>query len=294
MGGSTSLTWGHSCGKFDPTIAVTHTLNQIAAGADQMMNTMTNAATAAIAALPALILQRANPGLYDLFQNALLRAEATLELATKSCEQMEAEIAAGKNPYADLITLSKGSDWKLEMGIGGNDVVSAKKSVETSNGSNGVPWIGGKAGGNGQPVLRFTGDIVDGTYAEIYQDVAPLDGLSARYGKFFVTGNHEYMCGVEEWIKEMRKMGFTVLLNDHCIIQHGQSRLLVGGVVDYSASSIYGHVSDPVKLWEMVMGRMLKSYSHINLKAYTARPRRVLICSSQVIPMADSLPWEIG
>ena len=34
------------------------------------MNAMTTAATAAIAALPALILQRANPGLYDLFQNA--------------------------------------------------------------------------------------------------------------------------------------------------------------------------------------------------------------------------------
>jgi integrating conjugative element protein (TIGR03755 family) len=164
LGGSASLTWGHRCGKFDPTVSVTHTLNQIAAGADQMMNAMTNAATAAIAALPALILQRANPGLYDLFQNALLRAEATLELATKSCEQMEAEIAAGKNPYADLITLSKGSDWKLEMGIGGNDVVSAKKSVETSNGSNGVPWIGGDAGGSGQPEPKFTGDIVEAGY----------------------------------------------------------------------------------------------------------------------------------
>ena len=39
---------------------------------------------------------------------------------------MEAEIAAGKNPYADLITLSKGNDWKVQMGIGGNDVVTAK------------------------------------------------------------------------------------------------------------------------------------------------------------------------
>ncbi|MGD8588193.1 MAG: hypothetical protein PVG22_05115 [Chromatiales bacterium] len=27
---------------------------------------------------------------------------------------MEAEIAQGKNPYADLITLSKGNDWKLQ------------------------------------------------------------------------------------------------------------------------------------------------------------------------------------
>jgi integrating conjugative element protein (TIGR03755 family) len=161
---SAALRLGHSCGKFDPVLAVQHTLNDIAAGADRMLNAMTAAASAAIAALPALILQRANPGLYDLFQNALLKAEETLNLATKSCEQMEAEIAAGKNPYADLITLSKGNDWKVQMGIGGNDVVSAKTAVETSNGANGVPWIGGQAGGAGQPVIAFTGDIVQAGY----------------------------------------------------------------------------------------------------------------------------------
>lgn len=164
VGGSAQLGLGYSCGKFDPVAAVTNTLNNIAAGVDDMMNAMTAAATSAIAALPALILQRANPGLYDLFQNALLKAEATMELATKSCEQMEAEIAKGKNPYADLITLSKGNDWKVQMGVGGNDAVTAKASVESANGDHGVPWIGGQAGGTGQPVLEFTGDIVRAGY----------------------------------------------------------------------------------------------------------------------------------
>lgn len=164
LGGSAQLGLGYSCGKFDPVAAVTHTLNDIGAGVDSMMNAMTAAATSAIAALPALILQRANPGLYDLFQNALIKAETTLQLATKSCEQMEAEIAQGKNPYADLITLSKGNDWKVQMGIGGNDAVTAKTTVESSNGDNGVPWIGGQAGGTGQPVLEFTGDIVEAGY----------------------------------------------------------------------------------------------------------------------------------
>jgi len=164
LGGSAQLGIGYSCGKFDPVAAVTHTLNDIGAGVDNMMNAMTAAASSAIAALPALILQRANPGLYDLFQNALLQAEETMQLATKSCEQMEAEIAAGKNPYADLITLSKGNDWKLQMGIGGNDAVTAKDAVESANGDNGVPWIGGQAGGAGQPVLQFTGDIVQAGY----------------------------------------------------------------------------------------------------------------------------------
>ena len=164
LGGSAQLGLGYSCGKFDPVAAVTNTLNNIGAGVDNMLNAMTAAASAAIASLPALILQRANPGLYDMFQNALLQAEETMQLATKSCEQMEAEIAQGKNPYADLITLSKGNDWKLQMGVGGNDAVTAKDAVETANGDNGVPWIGGQAGGSGQPVLEFTGDIVKAGY----------------------------------------------------------------------------------------------------------------------------------
>jgi integrating conjugative element protein (TIGR03755 family) len=164
LGGSAQLGLGYSCGKFDPVAAVTNTLNNIGAGVDNMMNAMTAAASAAIASLPALILQRANPGLYDLFQNALLQAEETMQLATKSCEQMEAEIAKGKNPYADLITLSKGNDWKLQMGIGGNDAVTAKDAVESSNGDSGIPWVGGQAGGVGQSVLEFTGDIVKAGY----------------------------------------------------------------------------------------------------------------------------------
>ena len=77
-----------------------------------------------------------------------------MQIATKSCETMEAEIARGKNPYADLIVLSKGTEWKRQMGIGGNDAVSAKEAVESSNGDNGIPWIGGMAGGAGQPPLR--------------------------------------------------------------------------------------------------------------------------------------------
>ena len=183
LGGSAQLGLGYSCGKFDLVAAVTNTLNDIGSGVDNMMNAMTAAATSAIASLPALILQRANPGLYDLFQNALIKAEETMQLATKSCEQMEAEIAQGKNPYADLITLSKGNDWKVQMGIGGNDAVTAKDTVESSNGDNGVPWIGGQAGGTGQPVLEFTGDLVEAGYNinmnRAVTDTSPVPAASA-------------------------------------------------------------------------------------------------------------------
>ncbi|MCB1775304.1 MAG: integrating conjugative element protein, partial [Gammaproteobacteria bacterium] len=55
-------------------------------------------------------------------------------------------------------------DWKVAMGLPGSDVVRAKQQVEQANGSNGVPWIGGQAGGQHQAPLRFTGDIVAAGY----------------------------------------------------------------------------------------------------------------------------------
>ena len=159
IGGSAKLGLGYSCLKFDPVTAVSDTLNQVKDGTENMLNAMTQAATGAIASLPAMILQRANPGLYDLFQNALVRAELTVDLATKSCEQMENAIANNKNPYEDLVVLSKGNDWKVQMGVGGGSVIAAKEAVAHANGANGLPWIGGSAGGVGQAPLALTEDV---------------------------------------------------------------------------------------------------------------------------------------
>ena len=66
LAGSAQLGLGYSCGKFDPVLGVAETLNQVKTGAEDMLRAMTEAATGAIASLPALILQRANPGLYEL------------------------------------------------------------------------------------------------------------------------------------------------------------------------------------------------------------------------------------
>ena len=131
---------------------------------------MINAATSAIASLPAYIMQRAAPGLYDLYQNAVLRGEATLGAANASCQQMESEIRNGNNPYERFINVAKGFDWKLQMGNGtlgsaSTDVKTAKDTVEANNGSNGIPWLGGAyAGGNAQPPVMAITDTVKAGY----------------------------------------------------------------------------------------------------------------------------------
>ena len=95
-------------------------------------------------------------------------------------------------------------------------------------------------------VVALTGDLADRPAVSLRNDVAPLSGLSAKYGCFFVTGNHEYYSGVMGWISEVKRLGFRVLINEHMIITHGNGRLLLGGVTDYSAGRRFNmHHSSP-------------------------------------------------
>ncbi|NRF68316.1 metallophosphoesterase [Aquincola sp. S2] len=83
--------------------------------------------------------------------------------------------------------------------------------------------------------VAITGDLVDGRVADLRDDVAPLAGLRAREGAFFVTGNHEYYSGADEWIAQLRTLGLRVLNNEHVLIERGDARLVLAGVTDHSA-----------------------------------------------------------
>ena len=97
-------------------------------------------------------------------------------------------------------------------------------------------------------IVALTGDLVDGTVAQLAYDAAPLGKIKSAAGNYFVTGNHEYYSGVIEWIAEVRRLGFTVLINEHRIITSGKSKMLLAGVTDYRESRILAdHRSDPQK-----------------------------------------------
>ncbi len=97
-------------------------------------------------------------------------------------------------------------------------------------------------------IVVMTGDLVDGSVARLKGDIAPLADIQAKRGKYFVTGNHEYYSGAEDWIAEMRRLGFTVLLNAHEIIEVNGAKLLLAGVTDYRAHRyIPQHQSSPKK-----------------------------------------------
>ena len=95
-------------------------------------------------------------------------------------------------------------------------------------------------------MVAVTGDLVDGSVADLAAHVAPLADLSSTHGTYFVTGNHEYYSGAHAWIKELRRLGLTVLMNQHVVLQHGNAELLVAGVADHGAHHFDAqHRSDP-------------------------------------------------
>ncbi len=70
-------------------------------------------------------------------------------------------------------------------------------------------------------VVAITGDLVDGSVAELREHVAPLARLGARYGTFFSTGNHEYYSGVEEWVAYLPTLGIRPLINERVELAPG-------------------------------------------------------------------------
>ncbi|MET9833156.1 metallophosphoesterase [Streptomyces sp. NPDC006385] len=102
----------------------------------------------------------------------------------------------------------------------------AQKVVDTINGT--------------QPdLIAVVGDLVDGSVKDLGPAAAPLAGLRARHGAFFVTGNHEYFSGAEQWVEEVRRLGMRPLENARTELPHFD----LAGVNDVAGES-EGHGPD--------------------------------------------------
>ena len=95
-------------------------------------------------------------------------------------------------------------------------------------------------------VVAITGDLVDGTVQQLGPELAPLSGLKAPLGVYYVTGNHEYYWGGPLWERQVRELGLTVLHNEHRLLERGGATLALGGVTDFNGGS-FGeeHASRP-------------------------------------------------
>ena len=89
-------------------------------------------------------------------------------------------------------------------------------------------------------LVAITGDLVDGSVPILRDDVAPLADLHAEHGVFFVTGNHEYYSGADEWLAETERLGMRNLRNERVNIGPEGAGFDLAGIDDASAHNFGG------------------------------------------------------
>jgi integrating conjugative element protein (TIGR03755 family) len=174
------------CGNMDLSTTLQNQLNGATDGFRNIMSSVIQGATGAVASLPALIIQRADPGVYNLLTNGILQARLDFDRAKVSCSAMTAKMADLAGNQAGWSALADGQ--ALKEAVSRNpDAVAATKTAESSKGNSGVPWIGGtKAGGQGQQPIRVVSEVTKAGYnllnSRSATDTSPISQGSCNSG----------------------------------------------------------------------------------------------------------------
>lgn len=152
------------CGNMDLSTTLHNQLNGLTGGFQSIMGSVIQNATGAVASLPALIIQRADPGLYNLLTNGILQARLDFDRSKVSCRAMAERMATIAGNQTGWGSLSEGQALK-EAIVQSKDAVAATAQAESDNGNTGIPWIGGnKAGGRGQPPIKVVSEVTKAGY----------------------------------------------------------------------------------------------------------------------------------
>lgn len=147
------------CGNFDLKTTVSNQLNGVTRGFQDMMGNVIQSATGAVASLPAMVIQRANPGLYELLTNGLLQANVAFDKGMLNCQSMSKKLA-DYTLGGSLKESAKAEQYK-QIARNGGDVIAANQQADKdANGNEGKVWVGGsKRGGAGQQAIKPAFDV---------------------------------------------------------------------------------------------------------------------------------------
>ncbi|WP_018686576.1 metallophosphoesterase [Actinokineospora enzanensis] len=87
-------------------------------------------------------------------------------------------------------------------------------------------------------MVAMVGDLADGTVAELGEAASPLRDLHSPFGTYFVTGNHEYYSGYQQWVTELEGWGLHYLHNEHTVITRDGNGFTLAGVTDLNGKSV--------------------------------------------------------
>ena len=110
-------------------------------------------------------------------------------------------------------------------------------------------------------LIAFTGDLQNIQPKELYPHMDVLSSLKAKDGVFSVLGNHDYaeymdydeamkVANCRETVSLERQMGWTVLLNEHRIIQRDTAQIIIAGMENDGDGKRFPQKGDVVKALE--------------------------------------------
>ena len=147
------------CGSFDVGHSIGNQLNGVTGAFQQVMGEVVQTAQGVVASLPALAIQRLNPGLYDLLQNGVLEASQEFRIARMRCDEVARDMG-DTLAHGGWTGVANADYWRRQMALGGKDILDVSDEAEEEGGEEGVTWIGGeKRGGADQAGIRAVADV---------------------------------------------------------------------------------------------------------------------------------------
>ena len=153
------------CGNMSITTTLHNQLNGITNGFQTIMSNVIENATSAVASLPAMLIQRAYPGLYNLLTNGILQGRLDYDRSKLTCRAIANRMADMVGGQSSWDQLSEGMTMKSSVSSGNSDAVSAVDQAESDKGKTGVTWVGGSnAGGTNQAPVKIVSDVTRAGY----------------------------------------------------------------------------------------------------------------------------------
>lgn len=186
IGGNVDSNLGYTCDGFNPAISISNTINNIDSSLEGLNNSIIGSATSAVGSLPMYELEKMDPKLYNLIQNAMTGAQDQFDVSMKSCQESLDQIKNGKSPYQDWFSISDSNGWMNHANAAAQgqnvDINTARTDTTKKGPEYGVQWVhNGPSGGSigNQLPIKVISDVAIAGYNIMIDPTRPLDDDSA-------------------------------------------------------------------------------------------------------------------
>ena len=195
-----------SCSGWDAGLSVSNVLGDIEGQFQKLQVTVVNSITGFVTQLPMLILQREDPGLYEMISSTILNGEELFNLKVQSCEAMSERFANSDNPLGELSDQSFWYEFSSAFDSSNKentDIMTTMDDAEANKGENGVTTIegNGNCGGDGQEKCNPVTDVIHYGFGKLFKGA--LTGQDAnQYSNNSYAGG-SYSVSLKPWVAQV-------------------------------------------------------------------------------------------